>query len=288
MGVTGQREQTSSAAPTLVERVRAVTDKPVGVGLGVSNRAQAAEVASTPMRSSSARPSCGACSTRRQHERRRRRAESGSRAACRGGAMTSSGRARSRARRPACGTSVPSPCAPTRFGIIIGALLALWIGEKRFTAPRRPARLHRRRRDLGHPVRHRRRPHLPRRHRPRALLRRRAATADRRAVHLGGRPRHLGRHRRAERSVPGSPAAATTSVRRRGRRARARPARRAGRRTPRQLRQPGAVRQAHRPALGAGDRRRSPSARLRAVRDVPPDVPVRDALEPRGRRPARR
>ena len=45
MGVTGQREQTSSAAPTLVERLRHVTDKPVGVGLGVSNRAQAAEVA---------------------------------------------------------------------------------------------------------------------------------------------------------------------------------------------------------------------------------------------------
>ena len=45
MGVTGQREQTSSAAPTLVERLRGVTDKPVGVGLGVSNRAQAKEVA---------------------------------------------------------------------------------------------------------------------------------------------------------------------------------------------------------------------------------------------------
>jgi tryptophan synthase alpha chain len=45
MGVTGQREQTSSLAPTLVERVRGVTDKPVGVGLGVSNRSQAHEVA---------------------------------------------------------------------------------------------------------------------------------------------------------------------------------------------------------------------------------------------------
>ena len=45
MGVTGQREQTSSAAPTLVERLRKVTDKPVGVGLGVSNREQAHEVA---------------------------------------------------------------------------------------------------------------------------------------------------------------------------------------------------------------------------------------------------
>lgn len=45
MGVTGQREQTSSLAPTLVERTRVVTDKPIGVGLGVSNGAQAHDVA---------------------------------------------------------------------------------------------------------------------------------------------------------------------------------------------------------------------------------------------------
>ena len=45
MGVTGARAQMSSAAPQLVERVRGVTDLPVGVGLGVSNRDQAAEVA---------------------------------------------------------------------------------------------------------------------------------------------------------------------------------------------------------------------------------------------------
>src|SRR4051812_49012972 len=51
MGVTGARERTSSAAPALVERVRAVVpattgELPVGVGLGVSSGAQAAEVAS--------------------------------------------------------------------------------------------------------------------------------------------------------------------------------------------------------------------------------------------------
>jgi tryptophan synthase alpha chain len=46
MGVTGARESTSSAAPALVKRVRAASDLPVGVGLGVSNGAQAAEVAS--------------------------------------------------------------------------------------------------------------------------------------------------------------------------------------------------------------------------------------------------
>jgi tryptophan synthase alpha chain len=46
MGVTGAREQTSTAAPTLVARVRAVDPQlAVGVGLGVGNGAQAAEVA---------------------------------------------------------------------------------------------------------------------------------------------------------------------------------------------------------------------------------------------------
>lgn len=45
MGVTGARDETSRAAPGLVERVRDVTDKPVGVGLGVSDGSQAAEVA---------------------------------------------------------------------------------------------------------------------------------------------------------------------------------------------------------------------------------------------------
>jgi len=46
MGVTGARTTTSDLAGPLVARTRAVTDLPVGVGLGVSNRAQAAEVAS--------------------------------------------------------------------------------------------------------------------------------------------------------------------------------------------------------------------------------------------------
>ena len=45
MGVTGQREQTSSLAPELVARLRKVTDKPLGVGIGVSNGTQAHEVA---------------------------------------------------------------------------------------------------------------------------------------------------------------------------------------------------------------------------------------------------
>jgi tryptophan synthase alpha chain len=45
MGVTGARERTSDLAAPLVKRTKQVTDLPVGVGLGVSNGAQAAEVA---------------------------------------------------------------------------------------------------------------------------------------------------------------------------------------------------------------------------------------------------
>lgn len=46
MGVTGQRAQTSTAAPALVRRIREVDPSAmVGVGLGVSNGAQAREVA---------------------------------------------------------------------------------------------------------------------------------------------------------------------------------------------------------------------------------------------------
>jgi tryptophan synthase alpha chain len=44
MGVTGARDQLSSAAPELVARVRAVSDTPVAVGLGVRDGAQAAAV----------------------------------------------------------------------------------------------------------------------------------------------------------------------------------------------------------------------------------------------------
>lgn len=44
MGVTGSREAVSNAAPKLVGRVREVSDIPVGVGLGVRSREQAAEI----------------------------------------------------------------------------------------------------------------------------------------------------------------------------------------------------------------------------------------------------
>jgi tryptophan synthase alpha chain len=47
MGVTGARESTSNLAPTLVQRIKAVSGTlPVGVGLGVRSGAQAAEVGS--------------------------------------------------------------------------------------------------------------------------------------------------------------------------------------------------------------------------------------------------
>jgi tryptophan synthase alpha chain len=45
MGVTGARAQTSTAAPALVQRLRGITDLPLGVGLGVRDGDQAAAVA---------------------------------------------------------------------------------------------------------------------------------------------------------------------------------------------------------------------------------------------------
>jgi tryptophan synthase alpha chain len=44
MGVTGARDAVSNHAPELVSRVKAVSDIPVGVGLGVRSREQAAEI----------------------------------------------------------------------------------------------------------------------------------------------------------------------------------------------------------------------------------------------------
>lgn len=45
MGVTGARQEVSDAAPQLVARVAKISDIPVGVGLGVRSRGQAAEIA---------------------------------------------------------------------------------------------------------------------------------------------------------------------------------------------------------------------------------------------------
>src|ERR1700756_1335567 len=46
MGVTGARDAVSRTAPELVRRVKAVSDIPVGVGLGVRSREQAAQIGS--------------------------------------------------------------------------------------------------------------------------------------------------------------------------------------------------------------------------------------------------
>jgi tryptophan synthase alpha chain len=45
MGVTGTQTNVANTASILVERIRKISDTPVAVGLGVSNRAQASEVA---------------------------------------------------------------------------------------------------------------------------------------------------------------------------------------------------------------------------------------------------
>ena len=133
MGVTGQREQTSSLAPTLVERLRSVTDKPVGVGLGVSNRARRTRSRCSPMPSSSAPPSCDACSTRRRARVASTRSWSWPASCAKGWTDDVLGRV-----IPSPSSGVwhlgPVPLRAYAFGIIIGALLALWIGEKRFTA----------------------------------------------------------------------------------------------------------------------------------------------------------
>ena len=44
MGVTGARDAVSNMAPGLVQRIREISDIPVGVGLGVRSREQAAEI----------------------------------------------------------------------------------------------------------------------------------------------------------------------------------------------------------------------------------------------------
>ncbi|CAA9268481.1 MAG: Prolipoprotein diacylglyceryl transferase, partial [uncultured Blastococcus sp.] len=153
---------------------------------------------------------------------------------------------------------------------------------------RRPGRRagHRR---LGGAVRDHRRPDLPRDLQPPRLLRRgRRPGAGVR--HLGGRPRHLGRHRAGRRRCLDRLPPARDPAAGLRRRAGARAAGGAGHRPPGQLVQQRVVRRPDRPALGAdhprverwpgGDRRRR---RTRGPRHVPPRVPLRAAVEPGGR-----
>src|SRR4029450_7750699 len=63
---------------------------------------------------------------------------------------------------------------------------------------------------------------------------------------------------------------------------------RAGDRPMGELVEPGALRQADRPAVGAEDRPRAPHSGLRGPRDLPPDLPLRVRLRPDRRRPVAR
>ena len=144
--------------------------------------------------------------------------------------------------------------------IALGVFAAVWLAQKRWAAQGHdPERLHRRRdaRGTGRP--HRLAP-LSRDHRL-AVVRR---TMGRRVQDLAGRPRHPRRDaRRRARRRRGLRAGAGHDAARRARRRRAGAAARAGHRPARQLVQPGAVRRAHRPAVGARDRPRASPAGLR-------------------------
>ncbi len=156
----------------------------------------------------------------------------------------------------------PLPLRAYALGIIIGAHGRHLDRREAVHRSRRPRGPDQRRRDLGDPVRHRRRAHLSRDHRPRAVLRRRQATSSTRsrsgtAASASGAP------------IAGGAVGAThrvPSLRRlvlvgRGRAGAGSP-RRAGDRSHRQLLQPGAVRQAHHQAVGPRDRRGQPPRRL--------------------------
>ena len=184
----------------------------------------------------------------------------------------------------------PLPLRAYALCIIAGIVAAAWSTERRWVArggaPGDGAR-HRR---VGGAVRHHRRPDLPRDHQPAALLRRgrRPAAAPspsgRAASASGARSPSAG-------SAPGSPAAGAAS--------RCRPSPTPG---PRAARRPGrsagsatgsttSCTAADRPAVGPGDppgghggravlgRRRAAGA----AGHLPPDVPLRAAVEPRRR-----
>ena len=193
-----------SAAESLVARTREVTDLPVCVGLGVSTGAQAAEVGGVRRRRHRrVRP--GAHARRGRHPRRGHRPSPGP-------------RRRPRRRGPAqprkgddvmmltalpleipsptrgSGTSGRCPSASTPCASSSASSSRSGSPSRRLATARRQAGPGPRRRGLGRPVRHRRRPALPRHHHARRPTSARAATRGR-VQGLGGRPRHLGRHR---------------------------------------------------------------------------------------------
>ena len=136
------------------------------------------------------------------------------------------------------------------------------------------------RRGVGRRRRDRRRAPLPRHHE----LERGARPLVGAVRRLAGRARRLGRDplRRARRRV-GRPPLGAERAALHGRR-RARPPARAGDRPLGQLVQPGALRQADRPAVGPRDRPVAPAGGLLRPRDLPPDVPLRVRVRPDRRR----
>ena len=187
---------------------------------------------------------------------------------------------RSRRRRAAPSTSARSTIH--MYGLTLLAAIAHLHLDHRppLRQPRRRLGSHLPLRRLGRRRRHRRRAALP----PRDELERGARPVVGAVRDLEGRPRRLGRHRRR---LPRRRLHREARRRRRlaaRRLPRARAARRAGGRADRQLVEPGALRQADRPAVGPRDRPGPPAARHARPGDLPPGVPLRGALEPaRGR-----
>ena len=113
--------------------------------------------------------------------------------------------------------------------------------------------------DAGGAAGHRRRPALPRHHHARSVLRQ-GRPPHRGALHLARRPRHLGRDRRWRPRRVAVPPAPRDPAQHRRRRAGADPAAGPGLRPLGQLVQPGALRPAERPAVGAAHRPGSPAS----------------------------
>ena len=157
-------------------------------------------------------------------------------------------------------------------------------GRRRIATLRRARRLggrHRGCRAVGGALRDHRWSPLPRGDRLAAVLRSGRLRRHRRAAHLGRRLGHLGRGlARCARCVdrgtsPRCRAATHRRCHRPGHCARS------GDRTLGQLVQPGTLRGPHLSAVGPADRPAAPARRIRGVRDVPPHVSLRVALDAR-------
>ena len=236
--------------PDLVARVRQVTDLPVGVGLGISNGAQVAEVAkyadAVIVGSALVRVSHGCRRRVRRCSSAIRRAET---LRANSVQVPNDDRCSSRV-PPRRVVSRSRPAACVRALHHRRSVVAIWIGEKRFVAQGgEPGFIG----DLAMwaiPLGIVGAPDLSRPDGRPAVLRCRPRPA-RRAPHLGGRPRHLGCHHRGSAGrVDRAAAVPRRPLFRRCRSGGAGLAGRPGDRPTRQLLQPGAVRPADDAAVG--------------------------------------